>query len=485
MVQGFVSTDPLRNTPPPVIEGNARDQADAQRLHEDLLNSSEAYRDAYQRAVWNAPAGEDGKRQSLTIKFVSADDPSQQDGKRRSAGYDPSSHTIYLRASTEDRDAAALEKLATNLALETFNASRGNAYSVAEDRIEDALKKSGADKNKVVDRAVTEILDLERQSLSDYDKFRAEASGKTFRLGNGDTATFGTLNLDSNTPPTSGPTDSDEHADKKPKPNKQSNAQFYRSQIESWLNDTTQDLDLRIWKPRSGTLDSTDTGTRPTVELSNSSIEIPANDEGEPFLHYWVTEDNQLYGYDAYGGDFSNPEQYWVPLGEAPVGLPTEQGIHVNKESLQLYFSVDGQWASAGQKPANFDSAMPVNAEDGKLYSYYYVDKDRQMYGSNDADADFDNAAHTWTAVGEAPASLPAEQEVYIDKDSSAPKLHHNVPGEGWVPEGEGSMWFGGLKDAFGKGPASWLQGAPPFSEENSQTNLFEFEGPGGISVSA
>ncbi|MEL7369252.1 MAG: hypothetical protein AAFN74_10095 [Myxococcota bacterium] len=128
---------------------------------------------------------------------------------------------------------------------------------------------------------------------------------------------------------------------------------------------------------------------------------------------------------------------------------------------------------------------MPVNAEDGKLYSYYYVDKDRQMYGSNDADADFDNAAHTWTAVGEAPASLPAEQEVYIDKDSSAPKLHHNVPGEGWVPEGEGSMWFGGLRDAFGKGPASWLQGPPPFSEDNAVENLFTFEGPGGITVSA
>ncbi|MEO1337893.1 MAG: hypothetical protein AAFV29_19775, partial [Myxococcota bacterium] len=211
VVQGFVSTDPLRNVQAPTIEGNDRDKADAERLHDDLLKSSDVYRDAYLQATWNAPIGPDGQQMPLSIEFVSADHESQQDGQRRSASYDPSSHTIYLRASAQDRDPAALEKLATNLAFEMFNASRGNAYNVLENRVETATRKDGADKNKIVDRAVTEVLDLEQQSVSDYERFRAQTSGTEFRLGDGTTATFGDLHLDPNT--NLPPSDSDPSAE--------------------------------------------------------------------------------------------------------------------------------------------------------------------------------------------------------------------------------------------------------------------------------
>ncbi|MEL7372676.1 MAG: hypothetical protein AAFN74_27365, partial [Myxococcota bacterium] len=133
----------------------------------------------------------------------------------------------------------------------------------------------------------------------------------------------------------------------------------------------------------------------------------------------------------------------------------------------------------------NFDVSIPVSREDGDFFTHYWVTEQGELFGSNDYDADFDNPNHVWEDLGKAPDALPPSQLLHVDKDSDARKIHFDVPGEGWVANGEGSMWFGGLKDAFGKGPASWLQGAPPFSEENSQTNLFEFEGPGGISVSA
>ncbi|MEM7676653.1 MAG: hypothetical protein AAF449_11690, partial [Myxococcota bacterium] len=146
---------------------------------------------------------------------------------------------------------------------------------------------------------------------------------------------------------------------------------------------------------------------------------------------------------------------------------------------------IDGRWVHAGQDLSNFDSKMPINPEDGEFFSHYYVTEDRQLFGSNDIDATFGDPDASWVALGEAPSSLAANETFLVNDDSGAPKLHHDVPGEGWVPQGEGSQWFAGLRDAFGKGPASWLQGAPPFSEENSQTNLFNFEGPGGISITA
>ena len=475
VVNGFVNSDPLRNTPKELsVEGSQADEADAQKIHELLLENSETYRDAYLGAVWNAPHGTDGEgnpsgSQDLKIKFVPPDDPTMSNGQRRSASYDPSSHTILLRTSDVPRDQAALDKLATNLAFEMFNASRGNAYRTVENRVQTGPRDNEA---LLTERFVNEIIDLEKRSVADYEQFRGEVMGS-----------LGDLPLDR---PSNAPSGD-------PSTTKPSNEAFYAAQIREWLNDPSTPFDLRVWKPRAGTLaPNAPTGSstpaedpRPTKELSNSEIAIAVNpDDGEVFLHYWVADD-RLYGSNQPGADIMNPDHRWTDLGKAPVGLPTEQGIHVNKEHLRLHYDVDGQWKSAGEKPDNFDSALAVNPEDGEFFLHYWVDEDRQLHGSNDQGADIDNPGHSWTALGSAPDELPTGELLHVNKDGDSKKLHHNVEGEGWVPQGEGSLWFGGLKDAFGKGPASWLQGAPPFSEDNSVDNLFTFSGPGGITVSA
>ena len=439
----------VRRTRRPVFETDSS----LAELHDRLEKGSKIYRETVARLLKENPG--------LQIKIAEKGSPAHGLSDDRTARYDLAANTMWLRAPKAGKGGTL--KRMSDSAYELMNAANASEFR-------DIVQRVQTGEITTAEQFAREILQVEYKSAQKHEQIVNQLMKHEDVKGI----------LPKYTPPSSQTVDEfikgqmprkRKNSDSDEEVLKKSLWEHYKGQFET----VKQTGRLDVWKPRKNE----------TTALSNSEAEVAVNPEdGKAFLHYWVDKDGWLYGSNQVGADINNTEHKWTNLGGAPVGLPTEQGIHVNRDDLRLYFAVDGHWASAGEGLDNF-GVMPVNPEDGKFFLHYYVREDRQLFGSNQSGADINNSTHRWTALGKAPEALPTEELLHVSKDSDSKKLYHNVPGEGWVAQGEGSMWFGGLKDAFGKGPASWLQGPPPFSEEDGVHNLFTFTGDNGITITA